>query len=43
MTVFTFVFLYLGVTEAYDESALSIFKPEFYARKIAYLNSDASK
>ncbi len=36
MTLFTFVFLYLGVTEVYDDSALMILKPDFYERKLAY-------
>ncbi len=36
MTFLTFVFLYLGVTEVYDDSALMLFRPDFYERKLAY-------
>ena len=31
MTFFTLLFLYLGVTEIYDESGLMVFRPKFYA------------
>jgi len=35
MTVFTLIFLYLGVTEAYDETGLMICKPRTFAFNLA--------
>ena len=42
MTFFALVFLYLGVTEIYDESGLMLLRPKFYAEQKAKKQREAN-
>ena len=42
MTFFTLLFLYLGVTEIYDESGLMLFRRKFYAEELQRRQTAAS-
>jgi hypothetical protein len=41
MTFFTLVFLYLGITEVYDETGLMLFRPKKYAELLQLRNGAA--